>query len=158
MNQIFPVKDTFNLEGFLISCYNVGVKLYASEGEAADGHIERGQGYLNVVFNEYSELKMAVVAATIPLFDDGQPSPAKVPTSVTPRQIRLALLTKNIPLASIDAAIDTLPEPDKSMTRVSWDYAVTIDRKDPMIAGMGALLGLTDAQIDELFVLAETFL
>jgi hypothetical protein len=32
-----------------------------------------------------------------------------------------------------------------------WDYAVVIERKNPLLVPAGAMLGLTDAQVDELF-------
>jgi hypothetical protein len=37
---------------------------------------------------------------------------------------------------------------------VSWEYAVEWRRDDPQITGLGAALGLTDDDIDALFVRA----
>ena len=83
--------------------------------------------------------------------------PSSVPQLVSPRQIRLALITSGIPLSSIDAIMDTLPEPDKSLAKVSWEFAIEIDRLDPLIAQVGGALELTEQQVDDIFKLAITF-
>jgi hypothetical protein len=155
MEKNISVKDTFNLEGFLRSCYKQGVRLYSALGEPADGHVERSAGVLKVILDVESAEKMLIIDNTVPLFDDGQPSPAKVPESVSPRQIRLAMLQSGMILTAIDDLINSMPEPDKTIVRVNWDYAIEISRADPLIENMGALLGLTSDQIDALFILAE---
>lgn len=79
-----------------------------------------------------------------------------VPSTVTPRQIRLALIMSGVTLSTIEAAIDSLPEPRRSVAKVTWEYSVEFQRGNPLIASMGPALGLTDAQIDQLFMLAAT--
>jgi len=79
-----------------------------------------------------------------------------IPVSVTSRQIRLALLYSGISLSVIDAAINSMPEPTKSVARVTWDYSTLVFRNNPMIATMQPALGLTKEQIDQLFILAST--
>ena len=41
-------------------------------------------------------------------------------------------------------------------TQIAWDYAITIDRNSPLVATIGTAIGLTDSQIDDLFILAAT--
>jgi hypothetical protein len=79
-----------------------------------------------------------------------------VPSIVTPRQIRVALIMSGFPLQTIEDAIDTLPEPNKSIVRVTWEYSVEFQRSNPFISSMAPLLNLTETQIDELFILAST--
>ena len=76
--------------------------------------------------------------------------------SITPRQLRLALLLSGVDLASIDAVIDTLEEPVRSMTRIEWEYAIDFDRNAPMVTALGGALGLTNAQIDAVWQLGKT--
>ena len=80
---------------------------------------------------------------------------ARVPQSVTMRQARLALLAAGL-LAGIDAAIDSLPEPDKSAAKIEWEYAAVVQRGSGLVPAMGAALGMTEAQIDQLFITAAT--
>jgi hypothetical protein len=69
-----------------------------------------------------------------------------VPQTVTPRQARLALLAAGL-LDQVQAAVDAAG----GATKITWEYATVIDRNDPMITGIGQALGLTPAQIDNLF-------
>jgi len=72
-------------------------------------------------------------------------------TTVTPRQARLALNAAGL-LDQVEATISAADKP----TQLTWEYAVEFRRDDPLINGLGAQLGLTDAQIDALFVTAST--
>lgn len=76
--------------------------------------------------------------------------PAPVPAEVTMRQARLALLGAGL-LTNVDAAINAMPEPAKSAARIEWDYSSAVQRHNGFVAQLGPALGLTDAQIDDLF-------
>ncbi len=80
--------------------------------------------------------------------------PVKVPDAVTMRQARLALLGAGI-LSSIDAAIDTMPSPQKEAARIEWEYSQEVHRDQPLVLALAPALGLTDAQIDALFIAAS---
>jgi hypothetical protein len=86
---------------------------------------------------------------------DPAPVPAPVqPTVVTMRQARLALLGAGL-LPSVEAAIDAMPSPDKDAARIEWDYSSEVHRNKPFVAVLGAALGLTDPQLDDLFTQAS---
>jgi hypothetical protein len=73
-----------------------------------------------------------------------------VPPSVTPRQMRLALLAYGL--------LDTVEAFVAQQTRdvqISWDAATMYYRADPMVVGMGHLLGLTPEDLDNLFIMAH---
>lgn len=72
-----------------------------------------------------------------------------VPQAVTMRQARLALLAAGH-LAAVDAAIAAMDD----AVRIEWEYAHEVRRDSPLVAGMGAVLGLTGAQLDALFIAA----
>lgn len=76
-----------------------------------------------------------------------------VPQSVTMRQARLALLGAG-KLAMVDAAIDSMPEPNKSAARIEWEYSNEVQRHNGFVEALGPALGMTSAQIDALFVAA----
>ena len=71
------------------------------------------------------------------------------------RQARIALLHAG-KLAAVDAAIDALPEPQRSVARIEWDYSSAVRRHQPLVQALGPALGLSEAAIDQLFVLAAT--
>lgn len=70
---------------------------------------------------------------------------APIPTVVTMRQARLALLEVG-KLDDIEAMVAML---DRSV-QIEWEYAQTVERAHPIVAS----LGMTDDELDGLFVLA----
>ena len=78
-----------------------------------------------------------------------------VPSSVTMRQARLALLSTGR-LADVETAIAEMSEPDKSAATIEWEYSQTVERNRPFVLTLGALLGLSETQLDDLFILAAT--
>lgn len=74
-----------------------------------------------------------------------------IPTEVTMRQARLALLAAG-KLAGVDAAIASMSEPQKTAASIEWEYSNALQRSNPFVAQLGAALGLDDAAIDALFV------
>lgn len=76
--------------------------------------------------------------------------------AITPRQIRLALVLSGVSLTDIDNSLNSLPEPTKSLALISWEYAVAFERNDPLVESVGLMLGMTSAQIDQLWMLAAS--
>jgi hypothetical protein len=81
------------------------------------------------------------------------PGPAPIPQEVTMRQARLALFGAGL-LASVESAIDALPEPQKTAARIEWDHSQTVQRSRGIVLQLGTAMGLSSAQIDALFVQA----
>lgn len=77
-----------------------------------------------------------------------------VPISVTMRQARLALLGAGL-LASVDSAIAAMPSPQKEAAQIEWEYSAEVHRNKALVQSLGPALGLTDAQIDTLFINAS---
>ncbi len=83
-----------------------------------------------------------------------RPAPAVVvPDEVTMRQARLALLGAGL-LDDVEAAIDAMSDPAKAAARIEWDYSNTLRRDHPLVATLGAGLGLSAGQLDDLFIAA----
>ena len=78
-----------------------------------------------------------------------------VPLSVTMRQARLALLDLDL-LSSVDEAINSMSDPDKTKAKIEWEYAAVVERNSDWVSDLGQQLGLSDVQVDDLFRLATT--
>lgn len=76
-----------------------------------------------------------------------------VPESVTMRQARLAMLGAGI-LDDVEALIAQMPGDEGRAARIDWEYALDVRRDWPLIDGLGSQLGLSEQQIDDLFVAA----
>lgn len=83
------------------------------------------------------------------------PSNQGIPAIITPRQARLALSSQGL-LSQVQNAIDSLPESNREVVNIEWEYAVSIERASPWIASLGEALELTSEQLDDLFILAAT--
>lgn len=79
------------------------------------------------------------------------PAPPAAPTSITPRQARLALLGAGL-LDAVQAAFAQLPEPQRKAAQIEWEFALAIERNSPLVAQFAPMLGLTEEQIDALFI------
>lgn len=105
----------------------------------------------------YEEAVQGTVAAYEPvsISEEDRLNNWRLFARVTPRQARLALIQNGL-LAGVDAAIDAIEEPDRSIVATEWQYASVIERSSPWINTMASALGLTDEQMDDLFELAAT--
>lgn len=72
-----------------------------------------------------------------------------VPKSVTARQARQALLDAGL-LDAVEATVAVAPR----AVQIAWEYGTTVERDSPFIAAMREQVGLTDEQVDALFVAA----
>jgi len=81
------------------------------------------------------------------------PAQAILPQTVTMRQARLALLEAGL-LASVEAAIASMTGTEGEAARIEWEYATELRRDHPLVVSLVPALGLTDAQLDALFLSA----
>jgi hypothetical protein len=82
--------------------------------------------------------------------------PVAIPESISPRQIRLWFIQNNIPLVTVENAINGIENVVlRETTKVEWEYSPYVERNHPMINNLGAALGLTPEQIDQAFITAS---
>lgn len=80
----------------------------------------------------------------------------RVPTVVTMRQARLALLQSNL-LSQVEAAIAAIEDAvQRQAVQIEWEYAAEVNREHPWVQSLATALGLTEVQLDDLFTLAAT--
>lgn len=78
-----------------------------------------------------------------------EPAPLYVPTTVSMRQARLALLQQGL-LATVNAAVQSGTDADK----ITWEYATEVNRSDDLVTNMALALVITETQLNDLFTLA----
>lgn len=101
----------------------------------------------NVNFNDdvTQEQRDAVLA----VIDAHDPTRRVVPSSVTRYQARVALANSGL-LEQVNAYFDALPDSDTG--KMAWLEAPTVERHSPALIAAAHALGLTDEQIDQLFI------
>lgn len=102
---------------------------------------------LGTDLTEYESLMVEIEAAYIP----PAPEPVQVPQAITIRQAKLALLSAGL-LDDVDAAI---AQADRA-TQIEWEYATEVHRNWPTLRSVQGAIGLTDEQVDGLFIRAAS--
>ena len=74
--------------------------------------------------------------------------------SVTPRQIRQAMILSGVNLTMVDSALASLPEPMRSLAQTEWEYSTEFFRRRPLVESVGMMLGWNSEQLDNLWLLA----
>ena len=105
---------------------------------------EFGDHYLNIDAYNWTGTQV--------LYDVNYVPPKNVPNFLTARQLRLVLLNDGVTATDVEAQLNLLPEPDRSAALIDWEYATEFDRGNPMIGQLGAALGYTTDQVDDLYV------
>lgn len=85
-----------------------------------------------------------------------EPISVVVPDSVQMAQARMALVLNDISIASVDALIAAISnQQERELAQIEWSYRDRVSRTSPLVILLGTQLGLTDEQIDALFIQAE---
>lgn len=100
-------------------------------------------------------LRINVETGAEEIIEIPDPVPA-VPQVVSRRQALRALLADGL-LHMVEPAIAALPQPDRDIAMIEWAAATEFRRDHFLIAMIGTALGLTEQQIDALFIDAATY-
>lgn len=71
------------------------------------------------------------------------------PDTITPRQLRLWLLSRGVTAFMVENVIATLPSPQRETATVEWEYALDFRRDHPLVQQLGAMLGFDDAMMED---------
>lgn len=77
------------------------------------------------------------------------PPPPQVPAAVSMFQARAVLMAHGL-YDTVDAALKAAG----GVHLLAWEYATEVRRNSPLVADMARQLGLTDEQVDDLFIQA----
>lgn len=113
----------------------------------ADADFAAAQGWVPAGDSRIGDLWDGEVFTPAPL------PPVPVPSIVTMRQARLALLGAGL-LDDVEAAIAALPSPQKEAAKIEWEYSQEVQRHNGFVSVLAPALGMTDEQTDALFVAA----
>lgn len=116
-------------------------KLWAYESDGSQDKLIP-VGFVRLTDDESAAAKAAQDAA--------DQAAARVPFSVTPFQAKAAIFAAGL-LPAVEAAIAAAPK----VSQLAWTDATEFTRDSPTIATMAAAIGLTDAQVDALFIAAK---
>lgn len=112
--------------------------------------------YLGSKIGELDDTDMSEAQVAEKLAEYAKAPASEVISDVTPRQIRQALILSGVSMSSIDSALNSLPEPTKSLALTEWEYSIAFQRHRPLVAQVGQMLGWNNSQLDALWKFAAT--
>jgi hypothetical protein len=107
------------------------------------------------VFDEDGISRMSMLASALPEGAVVEPyiaPPPPIPATVTRFQA-LAVLAAGGYLDTVRTYINTLDQ--NNVQRLAWENATDWERTSPTLNALATMLGLSDAQVDELFIAAS---
>jgi hypothetical protein len=85
-------------------------------------------------------------------------TPIEIPEVITRRQFKIALAVLGKNEQSILIGIDQLPEPNRTIARISYMEAGTFERNNPeLITVATAFLQMDSQQIDQVFIIGSQY-
>ena len=80
---------------------------------------------------------------------------ALIPKIISQRQLRTQLALNGFDLSDVQAIIDSLPDPNKTIAQIAWDYASTFVRNDALLNSIAGILGISQSDLDQIFINAS---
>lgn len=80
--------------------------------------------------------------------------PPRIPREIPNWRAKVILTGMGL-LPTVDAAISSLPEPARTVASLAWGGDSKLARRGKTVLGLAAALGLSSAQVDQLFIAAE---
>lgn len=141
---------------------------YAAEGQIArdpiEGGIEITREQYKAALEAVSEGRLiAIREGAFALIDPPEPEPqAEVPREqemifppLTPRQLRLMLLTLGLTEATVLGQIEAIEdETERAAALIEWNWATRYDRDHPLVAQLASALEFDPGELDVLWTYA----
>jgi hypothetical protein len=149
LKSVIHYPDTNSVEVTWVNEEDIQVKCHSYADVQMD-MFRADAAAMGTILAAYETLIAQVEAAIVPYV----PPPPVVVTSVSMRQARLALLGAGM-LDAANLAIAGMTGIEGEAARIEWEYAQDVERSSPLVMGMTSALGLTEEQLDQLFILAS---
>lgn len=135
---------------------------YAFEGGICTDPVE---GAIEITEAQYGEALAAIddgkavtiaggfgIVTPIPAEEGGGANTDALTMPITRRQLRLTLVRNGVALASVEAAIATMPDGlAKEEAQIEWADASEFRRQHPTLLLIAASLGLSETQVDAMW-------
>ena len=125
------------------------LSLFESDGDTMTNHTVE-------VFDTEEEAKERAVELGFQYLPDGSPIVLKswsVPDTITNWRAK-AVLTLHGLLGAVESALDSLPEPDRTVALAAWNGNADFVRNGPTVLALAQILSLTGDQLDAMFIQA----
>lgn len=111
----------------------------------------RGESYSGLEWQDQTQIKPTEVEVQAAML---LPEPVPVPQEIPRWALREVCVLRGL-IPAIEAALQGLPEPTRTIALNRWHEKPTISRGSPMITALQVLLGWSNDYVDELFRAAD---
>jgi len=118
----------------------------AAAGDAMEDHANR---VLQLLGSDPASTLQAMIDGT-----DLPPVPPRVPREIPNWRCKAVLIQMGM-IDQVEAIMAALPEPDRTIAQLAWRGDGKVARRSKTVSGLSSALGLTDAQVDAMFVAAD---
>lgn len=81
---------------------------------------------------------------------------SKMLGTVSAKQLRQAIVLSGMTMAQVDAILDSLDEPSKTLAKIAWEFSTKFERDDELVDFVASSIGITTEQTNDLWKLAKT--
>lgn len=124
-----------------------------------DNEIHKQDGFLDLItpeINENQKLGEIFFNAVYNNFTYKiEEKPIEIPNTISQRQLRTQLALNGFDLSDVQAVIDSLPDPNKTIAQIAWDYSLTFVRNDALLNSIAGILGILESDLDQIFINAS---
>lgn len=118
----------------------------AAAADTPEQHVER----VRSILGEDSAVTLQSLANGDPV----QPPKPRVPSEIPNWRAKVILSQMGL-LEKIQAAMESLPEPQRTIVTLAWSGDAKLARQGQTVVALAAALGLSTLEVDDLFVAAE---
>ena len=136
-----------------------------NQGQRTDGYhllessIHKLDGFLDLIIPEINDNQKLVEI----IFDEVnnnftyhiEEKLIEIPNTISQRQLRTQLALNGFDLSDVQAVIDSLPDPNKTIAQIAWDYSLTFVRNDALLNSIAGILGISQSDLDQIFINAS---
>ncbi|MDP3850088.1 MAG: hypothetical protein Q8Q59_06280 [Luteolibacter sp.] len=118
----------------------------AAASDLPDDHAER---VLHILGSDPASVLQALIDGS-----DLPPLPPRVPREIPNWRAKAVLATMG-QLTVVEAAIQAMPEPERTIVSLAWGGDAKLARSGKTVLMLAPMLGLSSAEVDALFIAAE---
>ena len=133
---------------------------YVFSPNAKGTHIRSSDGMLGNLLEFPDAVRIMPESAALASADGFElvpappPPPPPVPGEIANWRAKAVLELAGL-LVGVETALDAMPEPARTVALAAWNGGAALARNGPTVLALAPALGLTDAQVDDMFRQAD---
>lgn len=121
---------------------------------SSDTMEEHADRVLAICGEDPASVLQPLIDGTVEVYWERPAPPKRIPREILNWRAKAVLARMGL-TDQIDGMIQAMPEPDRTVVSAAWHGNAALARKGATVTALAAALGLSEAQVDELFLSAD---